>query len=159
VRLNHPEINEISVFLVKPILNEIGLASIPLENDPAADIYTPVYMIGEEQGDCPRPIGYRNRRYKANQVRAFSINFSSEKYGPRTQKYSSWNKIWFMCKILEGIRLIDYVLPEFLCRLTGIVVEHRTLILVTREAMNSVNTRGLLAIGIEDTWPIKYVLP
>jgi len=64
-----------------------------------------------------------------------------------------------LCKIIEGIRLIDFVLPEFECRLTEIMVEHRTPILVTRQAKNRVITLGLIAIGIEDTWPIKYMLP
>jgi len=84
------------------------------ENAPAADIDPPCYLAGQEQRDYPRPNGYRNRRYLADQVRASLRNFSSERYGPRTQNYR--------------IGLIEYVLPrQIFCR-AEIMVKHRTLI-------------------------------
>jgi len=71
VRLNGPKIDEQSVFIVEPIINEIGLVSMAQENAPAADMGPPCYLTGKKQRDYPRPNGYRNRhrRYLADRVR------------------------------------------------------------------------------------------
>jgi len=68
VRVNGPNINEQSVFLLKPIFIEICRVYIAQENTPSAsNIDEPCYFAGEEQRDYPGPNGYRNRqrRYSA----------------------------------------------------------------------------------------------
>jgi len=94
VRLNGPKINEQSIFLVEPILNEIGLVSIAQENAHAANIDAPCYVTGEGQGDYPKPNDYRNehRRYSADRIRASPTNFLSGRNNGRTKDSHSWNE-------------------------------------------------------------------
>jgi len=67
----------------------LDIVSIAQENSPGADMGTPCYFDGEEQGDNPKLNGHRNRyrRYSADRVRASSTNFLSDRNRYKTQNF------------------------------------------------------------------------